>query len=555
MKDFSKEIKLYCLKSILEYGNIDTSKIMPKLFSHGLQKEDIKEVMPVIVKIAKEVESFTLEEKQKQFESLKNLLPEKEGERKGLPEIDIKGIKKVVTRLAPEPSKYNHLGHALTFLINYLYAKRYKGKCLLRFEDTNPEKVSQEYVDAMKEDVLKYLDIKVSSIRFVSDDMKLLYKYALELIRSRNAFVCFCGREKMQDLRHKGIECECREFPSPIQEERWKLLLKGEFEKGEAVLRIKGNMQSLNHVMRDSVLFRQIEAKHYRHGKKYRIWPMYDFYNPIEDSIMGVSLILRSNEFDLRVELQDHIKDLLKLKKQKIIQYGRFNVIDFTTKGREIRELIESGELLGWDDPRLITLRALKRSGITNDVIYELANQVGLSKHPVNLDFDMIASINRKWIASKTNRYFFVENPIQLEIKGKPKEIKTVALQFHPDRKDVRFLKVGDIFISASDFNTLKGKELRLLHLFNVSPSPEVKKNKAVAEFTSIENKDIPKIQWVSEHVKTKILMPTGEWISGIAESSIKKLKPGTVIQFERFGFVRFDKKSKEAYEFWFAHK
>ena len=555
MKDFSKYIKAYALRNSIDFGKAEPGRILPKLFVHGLDKKDIKTVMPKIQEIVKKVNSLKKEEKEKEFEKLKELVPEHEEKEKDLPEIDFKGLREVVTRIAPEPSKYNHIGHALSFMLNYIYAKRYKGKCKLRFEDANPEKVSQEYVNAMKEDVLNYLDIKAEGERYVSDDMPLLYENAEKLIEKGKAYMCFCDREKMQDLRHKGIECECRKKDKKSTMKEWVDFKKGKYMDGECVLRIKGDMKSNNHVMRDSVLFRAIKAKHYRHGSKYKVWPMFDFYNPIEDSLMGVTLILRSNEFDLRVELQDYIRDILGLKKQKIVQYGRFNVIDFTTKGRETRELVESGKLIGWDDPRLVTLRALKRRGIVKETIYELVKQVGLSKHEVNLDFDMIASINRKLIDPIALRYSFIPEPVELEMKNKP-EINEVEVQVHPDKKEKRTLKVKEIYISKEDFKNLRGKEARLLHLFNMKLNA---KGEGKAEFTSLENKDIPKINWVSENVRARVLMPDGEWLSGLAEKSIEKLKQGELIQFERFGFVRFDKtaeeKGKKVYEFWFGHK
>lgn len=549
MNDFSKEIRAYGLKNAILYGKADAAKILPKLFSHGLDKKEIGKIMPEIEKIAKEINKLSKEEQEKEFSTLESIVKVREEKEKVLPEIDVSDLKEVITRIPPEPSKYSHLGHALTFLINYLYAKKYNGKCFLRFEDTNPEKVTEEFVNVMKEDIFDYLGIKVDGIRFVSDDMPILYEYAETLVKKGKAYVCFCEREKMQDLRHKGIECECRQFPLNIQTERWNKFLAGDYKEGEATLRMKGDMQSDNHVMRDSVIFRRLDAKHYKYGDKYKIWPMYDFYNPIEDSLMGVTLILRSNEFDLRVELQDKLKDLLKLSKQKIIQYGRFNVIDFTTKGREIRDLIDSGEFIGWDDPRLITLRALKRRGIVKESFYELANTVGLSKHPVNLSFDMIAAINRKIIDSTSNRYSFVEDPVELKINGG--KVKEIEVNIHPDKKETRKVKVGKIFVSSKDFEEHRGKEVRLIHLYNL----DLDSKTAQGTVKSLENKTISKINWVSGNVKCRIRMPDAFWSEGLAEEAIKELKEGDIIQFERFGFCRFDKIEKDVYEFWFAHK
>ncbi len=546
MKDLSKEIMAYALQNAIEYGKANAGKVLPKLFQHGLKKEDIKQVMPLINEAVKKINSMKEDERKKAFEDFEKVVKHREEKEKDLMELpNIRG--KPVFRLAPEPSKYLHIGHALTYLLNYLYAKRYKGKCKLRFEDCNPEKVNEEYVKSNLDDIKDYLGIKVDSVRYVSDDMKKMYSYAEKIIKAGKAYVCHCSQEELRKNRAEGVECGCRQLPPKIQIFRWKDMFKE--KEGDAVLRIKGDMQSKNFVMRDSVIFRIIDKKHFRQGNKYRIWPMYDFYNPIEDSLMGVTHILRSNEFDLRVELQDYIKELLKLKKQTIVQYGRFNVIDATTKGREIRELVGSGEYIGWDDPRLVTLKALRRRGITREAYYELAKQLGLSKNQANLDFNLIASINRKIIDKKADRHFFVKNPVELTVENNP-GIKYAEMPVHPDRDEKRRIELKKLYISGEDFEKYRGTEVRLLHLFNVNLNGDKS-----AKVTSIDNKDIDKIQWVSNNVMSRILMPDGKWTEGIAESGIKNVKKDEVIQFERFGFCRLDKKNKDFYEFWFAHE
>ncbi|MEK6919283.1 MAG: glutamate--tRNA ligase [Nanoarchaeota archaeon] len=557
--NIDEKIYAYALDNAYNHGGrAQDGAVLSHLFKDGLQKEEIKEVMPKIKEIIKKVNSLKKEELdeafsnyKKDFEKLKEINKQNTRQEGELPELPgaIKG--KVVTRLPPEPSKYNHLGHALSFLLNYLYAQKYEGKCILRFEDTNPEKVSKEFIKSMKEDIEGYLDIKVDETRYVSDDMEMLYKMALQLINQEKAFMCFCDREALQNNRHQGLACVCRANSKEKNLQEWEKFKKGKYKEGEATLRIRGDMKALNHTMRDSVIFRYLKASHYKYKKKYKVWPMYDFYNPIEDSSMGVTHILRSNEFEQREELHDYIRGLLGLSKQTMVQYGRFNVEGSTTKGREIREMIESGEYLGWDDPRLMTLRALKRRGITKEAIYELAKKVGLSRYQVNFQFEMIAALNRKIIDPIANRYFFVELPKKIVIEKFPGSMNNIELAIHPDKTTLRKIKAGPIiYVANKDFEENKDKQVRLMSLFNI-------KMQEKTVMSEDHTRSIQKIQWVSEKFKTKarIMMPDAKWAEGLAEKNIEKLKVGEMIQFERVGFCRFDKKKGKTYEFWYAHK
>ena len=505
--------------------------------------KDIKNAVDEINKLSSEELEFELKEVPKEYKE------EKKVDRNELKDLPNAVMGKVVTRLAPEPSKYNHIGHALSFLLNYMYAKKYKGRCILRFEDANPEKVTQEYVDAMKEDVLGYLNIVPDEVVFVSDNMELFYNYAEELIKKKKAYVCFCEQEKMQDLRHKGIECECSEKDENENLTEWRHMLNGKYKEGDCSLRLKGDMASLNHVMRDPVIFRIITAEHYMKGYQYKVWPMYDFYNSVEDSKLGVTHILRSNEFMMRGELQNYIKDLLNLSKQTVVEYGRFNVTGAITKGREIREKIESGEYTGWDDPRLVTLRALKRRGIVKETYYELVKQVGLSPTQTNIDFEIIAAINRKLIDKTSSRYFFLEKLHKIKIKNAINKI--VKIPLHPEDKDrgYRTLETTDEFYIDEELE--KDKPYRLMHLFNF------KDEKFISEEVD-KHMDAKMIHWlpVSKNlVQVEILMPDATVKKGLAEPDAENIEIGEVVQFERFGFCRLDKKEKNKLCFWFTHK
>ncbi len=557
--DIKKDILKYALQNAVGFnGKANKNAVIGKILKeHPEQKQKIDELMKEADKIASEVNKLSVEEQKKKLEEIApELLEKKKAAKRELPELPNAETGKVITRLPPEPSKYNHIGHALSFLINYLYAKKYDGKCLLKFEDTNPEKCTKEYADVMVEDITEYLGIKADKIIFISDDMEYLYSQAEKLIEAGKAYICECDKDRIRDLRHKGDMCGHRTKSKEQNLKEWKEMLQGKYKEGQRVLRLAGDMQSTNHVMRDPILFRISHAKHFRHANKYSVWPLYDFENAVGDSKYGVTHILRSIEFgSMRAELQNFIKDALGLKKQTIREYGRFNVIGKTSQGREIRELIESGEYIGWDDPRLVTLRALKKRCIQKETYEQLAVEVGLSTTQTNIDFSIITALNRKILDPEVKRYFFVKEPHEITIEGTPEQ--AVELKYHPDQpNEVRKYKVKDKFIiEKKDFEAIKEGELtRLMDCLNFTK----KGHKLVfhsIEYEQYKDKGKHIIHWVpAEHsVKVHVMMPDAKKISGLAESETEKLKDDEIIQFVRFGFCKVENRKQNL--FWFGHE
>ncbi|MBN2368266.1 glutamate--tRNA ligase, partial [Candidatus Woesearchaeota archaeon] len=558
--------RFFALENAFKFkGKANPGAVIGKMLAEdpGLKK-DMKSLSAEIQKIIKEVNSMAFSDIEKEFNSIKPKEKKKEKKpekkKKELPDLPnaVKG--KVVTRIPPEPSKYNHIGHALSFLINYLYSVKYSGKCLLKFEDTNPEKCTKEYADAMEDDILNYLGIKAKVI-YISDDMEKMYKDAEALIKKGKAYVCLCKREEMQDFRHKGSKCcHCKTLPEENMKE-WKNMLSGKYKQGQAVLRLKGDMDSDNQVMRDPVMFRISYTEHFRHGKKYCVWPLYDFENSVEDCRHGVTHILRSSEFgSMRNELQDYIKGLLGCKKQTVVQYGRFNIKGATTKGREIRELIKEGKVSGWDDPSLVTLKALKRRGIVRETFYELVYEAGLSANTAkNIDWSLISSINRSILDSSVDRYFFIDEPVKIKVEGAPKQKAELKLHpEHPERGMRKFSTGEEFYITKEDKTKFKSGELiRLMDCLNF----ETKGTKYM--FHSLEHekyrgKGKHILHWLpvsDELVKLEVRMPDNTIRKGFGETGLKNIKEGDIIQFARFGFCRLDKKEKDKLVFWFTNK
>ncbi len=550
-------IRKYALHNAIRYnGKANVGAVIGKVFSEK-KVDDPKKLSQKVRDVISEINKMDVKD---QVAELKEIAPEllekpDTKEKKELPELPNARVGEVVTRIPPEPSKYNHIGHALSFLINYMYSKKYKGECIIRFEDTNPLKAKQEYVDAMKQDVMEYLDIKPDKIIFASDNLEKLYGYAEHLIKNQKAYVCSCPQAKMRRLRHEGVGCECREKPHEFNMRQWENMKDRKYQEGEVVLRLKGDMESENHVMRDPVIFRLVYKEHYRQGKKYCVWPMYDFENAVEDSTNGVTHILRSNEFGtMRIELQNYIKDLLKIPKQEIIHYGRFNIIGATTKGREIREKIENKEVIGWDDPRLVTLRALKRRGIDKRTYYDLVHKWGLNLSETNVDWDLIAATNRQIIDPEVNRYFFVNNPVKIKVKGAPDQI--VKLPLHPDfpERGERSFSTSDVFyIARKDYDRIEdGKLIRLMDCLNFRKQGEEFVFDSV-EYEKYRKKGKMIIHWLPvNHIKVNIRMPDASMMSGIGEETMKQVEEDDVIQAARFGFLRLD--NKKDMTFWYTH-
>ncbi|MEK6848042.1 MAG: glutamate--tRNA ligase family protein [Nanoarchaeota archaeon] len=273
MKDLAREIKAYALKNAIDFGKADAGRILPKLFQHGLKKDEIKIVLPIVQKIVKEINSLSISDKKGEFEKFKNFVHEKIEEEKKLSELDKSG-REMVFRLAPFPSGAMHLGNAKTYLLNALYAEKYGARVLLVMDDTIGSEEKQAVPEAYQliEDAFEWLNVKYEKpVVYKSDRLDIYYSYGEKLIEKDKAYVCTCKQEKLRKNREEGKECECRNLKRDEQKKRWKAMFKG--KEGSAVVRIKTSMQDKNPAFRDRVLFKISERAHPRVGKKYRVWP------------------------------------------------------------------------------------------------------------------------------------------------------------------------------------------------------------------------------------------------------------------------------------------
>ena len=552
-------IQKYALQNALKFeGKANPGAVIGKLFA---QKPELKKQAKDLGKsIAKEVAKINSLSLEKQKEKLIDL-----GFTEEIEKVDdhlehtfdflkIRPGEKVVTCYPPEPSKYPHIGHAKAIVMNYELAKDHQGDFILRFEDTNPDLAEKEFYDIHLENY-KWLGIKHDKLDYASDHMDKFYDYAKKLLKDNNAYVCTCTQETISDNRFKGEECQCRYNLPDKNNELWEKMQKA--KPGKMVLRLKGYMESINTTMRDPAIMRVITTPHTRTKSKYRVWPTYDFENAVMDGLNHVTHRLRSKEFELREEPQELLQNMLKFKRTKVAHFARFNLEGVESSGRKIRELVQKKKLLGWDDPSLTTLVALRRRGFLPKAIREFVRSTGLSKAESVLTWDDLIAHNKRLLDPECNRYFFIEDPKPITITNSPKQ--EIEIKLHPDfdRGKRKFTTKTDFYITKEDYKAFKHNKLyRLMDCVNFKKI----KNKFV--FDSTEHEKYKKkgdkiIHWLPHDknlVKIEILMPDKSIKKGLAEPSLKDLKVGESVQLVRTGFVKLDKKEKSKLVFWFTH-
>jgi len=511
-----------------------------------------KEIMPVVHKVVAAVNNLSAEQQRTELTAIApELLHREKKEREYvLPPLPDAQQGQVVTRFPPEPNGYLHIGHAKAAIIDSEYARMYDGRFILRFDDTNPENAQPEFYQAQKDD-LRWLGVTWDEEYNTSDNLPTHYKLAQQLITQGDAYICTCAGEVIRDARFRGLVCACRSRGK----ESVKLfqgLLDGTVENG--ILRLKADMASVNTAMRDPTLFRVIEAPHPLTGTKYRLWPTYDFAGAVEDSISGVTHPFRTKEYELRDEVYFYILQKLELRQPHLLEFARLSIEGMPVSKRKIKPLIEQGLVSGFDDIRLPTLRGLRRRGIIPEAIRQFVLSQGTSKVESTVDFSLVESFNRKLLDPKVKRFFFVPDPVKLIVPDAPRKRK--RLRFHPTMDlGEREVSTGTVFsIPRDDLASLQpGQVFRLKDLFNVTL--EAKDHEARGRFAGeTVRADAPKLQWTTEEgIALTVYVPglifvddaynpaSMTEVQGFAEKAVVH-EEGTVVQFERFGFVRLER-------------
>ena len=567
-EEIKNEIRKMALQNAFEHGGQTQDKIiLGKILGTKPEfRTKVKEISGEISEIVASVNQLSPQEQQKEMEEKfpDALAPkEKIEEREGLPELKDAVQGKVVTRFPPEPNGYPHIGHAKAAIINSEYAKMYGGKFILRMDDTNPEAERMEYHAAIKVG-LEWLGIEFDQVKSTSDDMELFYEKGIELINSGKAYVCTCKREDISQNRRERKACKCSMEDVEKNNKNWEKM-QSKYKPGEAIVRFRGDMKADNAVMRDPVLLRIIDEKHYTVGDKYRIWPSYDFAVAIEDSIDGVTHAFRSKEFELRKELIDAILDALGMRKPQQGFFSRLEFKGMPISKRIIKPLIEEGKVSWYDDPRLPTLEALRRRGIKPEAIRKFIMSLGLTKANTLAPFDALEAFNRKFVDADSMRLFMVKNPKKLKIKNL--SLSAVEIPNHPinDMGKRKIEITEDFYISGDDAESIKEpSSIRLLGLGNVKITKMGDEFEGEFEGDG-DSSNILKIQWVPQETahEIKMIIPkilfngeefneeSLEELDVYTEPQYLQLKEGEEIQFVRFGYCRKDSQNQAI----FTHK
>jgi len=529
-------------------------------------KKDILKLKTEIELIAKEIEAMSLVEIQKK---LKKISPELNTEKKikaidgplkPLPDAD---LGKVMVRIAPSPSGPLHIGHAYGASLNYEYAKMYKGKFIVRIEDTNPENIYPLAYELIENDANWLTDKGVNQVIIQSSRLGIYYDYAEKLVTLDKAYVCTCNSDEWREKKNLAQACPCRNLKIKENQFRYAKMFNG-YAEGEAVLRLKTDIQDKNPALRDFAILRINEHVHPKCGKEQRVWPLMVFSVAVDDHELGITHVLNGKDHADNAQKERIIMGFLGWKTPVYRHWGRINFEGYKLSTSKTRLAIEQGEYTGWDDIRLPFLAALRKRGYQPGAFRKYALEIGLSLNDKTVTLEEfwknINSFNRELIETKANRYFFVDDPIKLEIEAAP--IKEFKLDLHPDfpnRGQRKLSLKKGVYLAKTDFSNLdSGKVHRLMDAFNFKLDKGKFKfvSEDYEEYRNSEKKGVI-VHWLpeGETVKVQVLMDTGVIIKGLGEKSMDKLNVGDIVQLERRFFAKLNKKEKDCLTFWYLHK
>ncbi|MFW9956432.1 MAG: glutamate--tRNA ligase [Candidatus Odinarchaeota archaeon] len=578
MDDLEIEIRKAVLDNAVKYnGKPNVKSVMGFLLgSRADLRSRAGEIKVITERVVASVEKMSIEE---QISELKHIAPEllipstavEVEEDKDLPELpNLDKWPKVTMRLAPFPSGPLHIGNARMVILNDYYVKRYNGELILVFDDTigSTEKVIEQDAYDLIPEGLEYLGVKYHRTVYKSDRINLFYKYAVDLIKRGDAYVCDCDATVWRnEHKVKRIPCACRVLDAQENLARWEKMLNGAYAEKEAAVRLKTGMTDPDPAMRDHVILRISESEHPRVGTKYRVWPLLEYSWGIDDHELGVSHIIRGKDLVKEGKIEQHIWSLYNWAHPELMYYGRLKFEDAKLSKSKSRREVQDGTYTGWDDPRTWSLQSLDRRGIDAEAVRKVMLDLGLSIVDITISMKSVYSENRKLRDAETPRAFFVQDPVWITAENLDKELIEAHVPVHPDfpERGLRRIPLHAIDgkstfgIQQSDLNRFKlGTIFRLKDMANFALK---KKNPPVAHYHSLDVERVrevngPIIHWIPREgsIPVEMTLVDGATVMGLAEPGLEKMKAGSFLQFERVGFVRIYQMG-DPIQVSFAHK
>lgn len=505
---------------------------------------------------------------------------------------------RVQTRFPPEPNGYLHIGHAKAVCINFSTAKKYNGICNLRLDDTNPSKEDVEYVDSIKEDI-KWLGFEWKNCYYASSYFDFIYECAIKLIKKGKAYVDDLSPDEIREYRgtltEPGKNSPYRERSVEENLELFKRMTDGEFPNGAKVLRAKIDMASPNLNMRDPIIYRISHTHHHQTGDRWCVYPMYDFAHPLSDAKEKVTYSLCSLEFENHRPLYNWFIDEIGFEEPpRQIEFARLNLNYCVTSKRKCLDLVESGTVSGWDDPRMVTLCGMRRRGYPPEAVRDFIDRIGVSKADSIVDYGLLEACVRDNLNANAPRAMAVLRPLKVVIDNYPEgQTETLDVEVHPDHPEMGTRKVTfgrEIFVEREDFmiepvkkyfRLFPGNEVRLKSAYFVKctgydldengevaclhctydpaskggNSPDGRKVKGTLHWVSKDDCVKAEVRLYDRLFKTEKPEDLKEDLNPdsltvlencLIEGGIKGTKPGDVFQFMRQGYFCVDKDSTD---------
>ena len=505
---------------------------------------------------------------------------------------------RVQTRFPPEPNGYLHIGSAKAICINFSTAKKYNGICNLRLDDTNPSKEDVEYVDSIKEDI-KWLGFEWKNCYYASSYFDFIYECAIKLIKKGKAYVDDLSPDEIREYRgtltEPGKNSPYRERSVEENLELFKRMTDGEFPNGAKVLRAKIDMASPNLNMRDPIIYRISHTHHHQTGDRWCVYPMYDFAHPLSDAKEKVTYSLCSLEFENHRPLYNWFIDEIGFEEPpRQIEFARLSLNYCVTSKRKCLDLVESGTVSGWDDPRMVTLCGMRRRGYPPEAVRDFIDRIGVSKADSVVDYGLLEACVRDNLNANAPRAMAVLRPIKVVIDNYPEgQTETLDVEVHPDHPEMGTRKVTfgrEIFVEREDFmiepvkkyfRLFPGNEVRLKSAYFVKctgydldengevaclhctydpaskggNSPDGRKVKGTLHWVSKDDCVKAEVRLYDRLFKTEKPEDLKEDLNPdsltvledcLIEGGIKGTKPGDVFQFMRQGYFCVDKDSTD---------